>query len=170
LTEKKAKIIATRGTDAYEDSSEEEIERQLYLTKIKQAVLTTFKEIRMIEQELPMLEHMDALARGEVKPAAPPAPKKNPQPPLTLFRDHKGELRAQVFQPHWIQPTMTIEQQAQIEMQNMVTGGGPQSEKVDSDSEDSDPDDDEKYRKQREWDAWCDDNPSGSGNTTGNIS
>jgi len=65
---------------------------------------------------------------------------------------------------------MTIEQQAQIEMQNMVTGGGPQSEKVDSDSEDSDPDDDEKYRKQREWDAWCDDNPSGSGNTTGNIS
>jgi len=30
----------------------------------------------MIEQELPMLEHMDALARGEVKPAAPPAPKK----------------------------------------------------------------------------------------------
>jgi len=45
LTEKKAKIIATRGTDAYEDSSEEEIERQLYLTKIKQAVLTTFKEV-----------------------------------------------------------------------------------------------------------------------------
>lgn len=49
---------------------------------------------------------------------------KNPQPPITLFKDHKGELRAQVFRPHWVQPTMTIEEQAMIEMQNMVTGGG----------------------------------------------
>lgn len=30
----------------------------------------------MIEQELPMLDHMDALKRGEVKPQQPPPPKK----------------------------------------------------------------------------------------------
>merc|ERR1712137_135139 len=169
LRAKKEEIVSKRGTEAYEGSDEEEIERNLYITQIKQAVLRTFTEIRMIEQELPMLDHIEAMKRGEVKPAAAPPPKKNPQPPITLFRDHKGELRAQVFRPHWIQPTMTIEEQAQIEMQNMVTGGGPQSEKK-SDSEESDPDDDEHYRKQREWDDWCDDNPRGSGNTLGNIS
>ena len=78
----------------------------------------------MIEQELPMLEHMDALKRGDVEPAKPPPPKANPQPPITLFRNHKGELQAQVFRPHWIQPTMSIEEAARIEMENMVTGGG----------------------------------------------
>merc|ERR1712232_28899 len=172
LIKKKESIVATRGTEAYEGSDEEEIERELYLAMIKQAVVRTFKEVRMIEQELPMLEHMDALKRGDVEPAKPPPPKANPQPPITLFRNHIGELQAQVFRPHWIQPTMSIEEAARIEMENMVTGGGPQSEKKDgdSDSEESDPDDNERYRKQREWDAWCDDNPSGSGNTMGNIS
>mmetsp|Transcript_41087 Transcript_41087/g.63275 ORF Transcript_41087/g.63275 Transcript_41087/m.63275 type:complete len:236 (+) Transcript_41087:29-736(+) len=76
LTKKKAEIVKTRGTDAYEGSDEEENERALYLTKIKQAVLRTFNEIRMIEQELPMLDHLEAMKRGEVEPAAPPPPKK----------------------------------------------------------------------------------------------
>lgn len=129
LIKKKESIVATRGTEAYEGSDEEEIERELYLAMIKQAVVRTFKEVRMIEQELPMLEHMDALKRGDVEPAKPPPPKANPQPPITLFRNHKVELQAQVFRPHWIQPTMSIEEAARIEMENMVTGGGPQSEK-----------------------------------------
>ena len=38
-----------------------------------------------------------------------------------------------------------------------------------SPDEDEDIDDDDKVRKQREWDDWCDDNPKGSGNTLANI-
>jgi len=155
----------------YEGSDLEELERELHLTKLQQDVNSTFTEIRMIENELPILTHIEELkSKGQsLKPQPPPENKREPRPPITLFRDHRGELKAQVFRPHWIQPTVTIEQAAAIDMQYAVKGGGPQSAKPKKQDEDSDPDDEEKVKKARAWDDWCDDNPTGSGNSLGNL-
>jgi hypothetical protein len=42
---------------------------------------------------------------------------------MTIFRDRKGELRAQVFRPHWTLPTMSIEEAIEFDLQHMQTGG-----------------------------------------------
>merc|ERR1712137_1292549 len=49
LSAKKEEIISTQGIDAYENSEREEIEREIYLALIKQAVHRTFNEIQIIE-------------------------------------------------------------------------------------------------------------------------
>ena len=76
LAAKKDEVIKTQGIDAYEGSDHEEIERELLLALIKQAVHDTFNEIRMIEQELPMLDHLAALQRGDAPPPTSSTPKK----------------------------------------------------------------------------------------------
>jgi hypothetical protein len=48
----------------------------------------------------------------------------NPLPAVTLTRDHRGELMAQVFRPGYNLPTMTIEEAADIDLQYMIKGGG----------------------------------------------
>jgi hypothetical protein len=95
------------------------------------------------------------------------------------------QMQQEVFQPGWIQPTLTVEQAAEIEMQFQAKGSMSKSSSttqhqhqhqpttnendedhpIKSDDEDAPDYDTRGVYKKREWDDWKDDNPRGWGNT-----
>ena len=83
--------------------------------------------------------------------------------------DNQQIIKEAVFLPGWRQPTLMVEEAAEIEMQFAAKGAGgaasgSQEPLSGEDEEDFKANDDESLRKQREWDDWVDYNPTGIGN------
>jgi immunoglobulin-binding protein 1 len=101
--------------------------------------------------------------------------------PLPVPIASRLQMQAEVFQPGWPQPTLTVEEAAELEMKYRAKST-PSSNKttqhkegteddnnntssVKSDDEDAPDYDTRGVYKKREWDDWKDDNPRGWGNT-----
>jgi hypothetical protein len=82
-------------------------------------------DIDMIKQEVEVLQHMAKIKFEQEKAKRSGAPKKNDedaQPPKQPAReveffqvDKRLQVHRKVFTPHWIQPTMTVEEAGEIE-------------------------------------------------------
>lgn len=171
LVKRKLEALNRQKDEDHTDNDLDEVERELVLTELVFSANKVFSEVRMIKKEEEMLEQIAEMRARGVEPEdfKPKEPTRPQNPPYTIFKDKKGELRAQVFRPHWIPPTVSIEEAGMIDMQYAVQGGGEQSAKKEESSDEEDPDDDEVWRKKREWDVWKDANPRGSGNKMGNL-
>jgi hypothetical protein len=91
-------------------------------------------------------------------------------PSLTANLDRRHVLAHQVFRPSHVLPTMTVEQAGELEYAELAQRTAREAEnRARREREESALTEDEKdareLRKQREWDAFKDDNPFGHGNS-----
>eukprot|EP01105_Mastigella_eilhardi_P009908 TRINITY_DN2325_c0_g1_i3.p1 TRINITY_DN2325_c0_g1~~TRINITY_DN2325_c0_g1_i3.p1 ORF type:complete len:224 (+),score=59.72 TRINITY_DN2325_c0_g1_i3:375-1046(+) len=168
LRERK-KLALKRGL---EDT--EEIDRECILALILCCAINAASQLRMVQQELEMLESVEKMKatgtfqkRWDEEHKLPP----NPRRPVTILPTPSAQrmaLHERVFQPGYSLPTMTSEEALRLELSqgNAIAKSGPKHESDEEDS-DRDQDNDDKLKKARDWDDWKDENPRGSGNTIG---
>jgi len=171
--------------------------KELEVCKLRSYFMDVMNDLSVYKQELQLLQHMEELHELEDEfpsntptentlglPTLPPLPYKPGEGPgIQVTRTSKvGDeivmtkeiIRANVFQSRIAQPTMTLEEFADIEVANAIA-----REQAQQDAEgpirrynqlvaDGDEDDeelvDQATQKDREWDDWKDNNPRGWGN------
>jgi len=158
-----------------DDDDDSEFERETSLLFLQQSALAAMDNIKLIAEEINILEHMmKAMADNNGKlPDRPPEPERVPFKPIVIG-DPKQAIAANAFKPGWNLPTVSIEEAGMIDhkiamQEHEKTKKREAKEKLVK--EFGDPDDDEveggenNVFKKRDWDDWKDDNPKGSGNT-----
>jgi len=165
-------------------SFDEYMERELILSLIARAVASIPDSIYSTEQELPLLEQMMARGGPGKGPKEKPPP---PEKPYIVRIQDRAELeriyREMVFQnPHAL-PTISLAEAADMEMQEMHEREAERAERqryAEAEEGDrwwhgdrygakDDDDEEKKLYKDRDFDAFKDDNPWGSGNKMANI-
>jgi len=81
----------------------------------------------------------------------------------------RTERQAQVFQPSWNQPTMSLQEYAEMEMkmaeEREERGRAAERKRKEKEENETEEERDEREAmEKRKWDNWKDDNPKGSGN------
>jgi hypothetical protein len=97
--------------------------REMSLRMIQVAIPVALEEIGMIIQEVEVLQHMAKLNFEREKAKRTGAPQKTEDKPpaiapkeIEFFQiDKRMQVQRKVFTPHWIQPTMTVEEAGEIE-------------------------------------------------------
>mmetsp|Transcript_2553 Transcript_2553/g.2483 ORF Transcript_2553/g.2483 Transcript_2553/m.2483 type:complete len:228 (-) Transcript_2553:17-700(-) len=165
-------------TKAYhhEDDNDEEIMRECYISLIKYFTLLSVDEDKMLGIEIECLKRResDNQLLESNKKSTEEKDHDNRHPPDRRRRmpwvvrlgtgDIVGKDRLEVmngvFKPDIPMPTMTLDEWAAIEQQNMM-----KSETInDDDGISSGKEEEEEELKARKWDDWKDDHPRGSGN------
>ncbi|GBG24414.1 PP2A regulatory subunit TAP46 [Hondaea fermentalgiana] len=179
LEEINARLENAKGDlDAVADLGREKLEAALDC-----AVKDALDELDSATKEKEILQHM-ARMNLQFTPDSTPIPPPAPGKGITITRidqdmiNTRETIRSQVFRPSWRQPTMTIEEFAEIEMREAI-----EREKREKENREANPevlnlkqvheqgleDDVEVYdkatEKDRNWDDWKDDNPKGRGVT-----
>ena len=163
----------------------EAAEREASLLRIELAALKSAESLRSLRQEVEVLSHAANLSEEDRRShrATSAAP---PQDLLAELRKAAGalklgseasrreDIRNSVFHPSHILPTMTVEQQGDIEVAEMLARQRAEQQRAQKAAaakaargragDDSEDDDDNVYR-QRAMDNWKDENPRGSGNS-----
>ncbi|KAF4722923.1 hypothetical protein FOZ63_018700 [Perkinsus olseni] len=172
------------------DDDEEEFERDCYISLIKYFTLLSVDEVRMLEIEIKCLQQREADCdddddRGRENDHAPSTVERR-QPWVVRLdaaptvagvgdsRRNRLNVRDEVFKPDVPMPTMTLDQWARLEQQNLISSSNNEqkSESREGDASDSSSDensDEEAELKARKWDDWKDDHPRGAGNKMTNI-
>lgn len=165
-------------------SFDEDMERDLILSLLGRACASVADNIASAEQELPLLEIMQA--RGG--PGAPP-PRELPasEKPFILRIQDKAELmriyKEMVFQCPYELPTMTLAEAADVEMEQMREREAARADQerrqrsyqderwYSGDRYGSKEDDEDEHTtyKDRDWDDWKDEHPYGCGNKMANL-
>ncbi len=168
---------------------DDELEREHVLLDLRLAAKTALDEVESLQQESQILEHMArmSLQAPPAQPLAQGGPRGPPQPPAQPFvvthvgkdlRVTRETIKADMFKPSWRQPTMTLEQLADIEMREardkeererafraanpeILTAKQLHEQGLEDDLDQAD----RAAKKDREWDDWKDDNPKGQGVT-----
>ena len=183
--------LARRRGEASEDEDEdedgpdaEELERDLRLCDIEEAVYDALDEIPAMRVEFEMLsrrdELRDSLERERERMEREDERTKRREPEIfTIDRDAasgairvdpRERLRSEVFRPTVALPTMTVEQAGEIERAEMLARSAREAEhararELRRESKTADESEEEALQKARSWDAFKDDNPYGSGNS-----
>ena len=185
--------LARRRGEASEDEDEdededgpdaEELERDLRLCDIEEAVYDALDEIPAMRVEFEMLsrrdELRDSLERERERMEREDERTKRREPEIfTIDRDAasgairvdpRERLRSEVFRPTVALPTMTVEQAGEIERAEMLARSAREAERARArelrrESKTADESEEEALQKARSWDAFKDDNPYGSGNS-----
>jgi hypothetical protein len=178
---------------------EEESKREVIKLQIEANILKAIEDVRMINMEMQLQDHKEKLEiqkqSGEpIKPEKPPGPMKVWHVPKPSSKENQSffqseakhvchncdpnygvglreDLKNQVFQPGFGQPTMTLEEFGDKEFARMQIAEKQQAEMAalqkaeEDEGSDKDEASDKKTLKDRHWDDWKDDNPKGSGNT-----
>ncbi|KAF4751455.1 hypothetical protein FOZ62_007109 [Perkinsus olseni] len=173
------------------DDDDEEFERDCYISLIKYFTLLSVDEVRMLEIEIKCLQQREAdcddddRGRGrenDLRHAPPTVERRQPwvvrldAPTVAApeSRRNRFNVRDQVFKPDIPMPTMTLDEWARLEQQNLISSSNNQQEQpregdASSDSSSDDNSDEEAELKARKWDDWKDDHPRGAGNKMTNI-
>ena len=175
--------------DEYNDSSEvEELRRTLNILKIYQYISSSMTELKLIEQELDIINNMDDVLENDVNHnssddnAGIPPPSKGIE--IQTINKVDGELvidrstvKASVFQPRLPPPTMTLAEFADEELRRAKersereANSEPTTRRYNQLVKDGDEDNidlvDAATIADREWDLWKEDHPKGMGNKLG---
>lgn len=134
-----------------------------------------------------MLKYKESIEKGEVEPSNEPIPKmkvwqvKKPQeiqqfiksvPPPTCFNcateGQRKQLTAKVWTPNANQPTMTLDEVAELEMKNLQERTEKQKKYAEENKEDTDSDkqqvDARQKKKAEDWAVWAEAHEKGGGN------
>jgi len=154
-----------------ENEKDNEFERKISLLLIENNVIKAIDTIISLKQEIEIVDHMSKLwSQNDGKLPQRPAPE--PRPPLQpiVIRDTKQYIKDNAFRPGWNLPTVSLEEAADIDYQQMKQREARQREQEKRKlqkliKEYGDSDDDEELMKNRDFDSFKDDHPRGSGNT-----
>ncbi|XP_038140591.1 immunoglobulin-binding protein 1 [Cyprinodon tularosa] len=153
--------------------ADDEASREFYLLNIQRWVGVSLEEMESIDQELEILQNMDALKQSSAHPAAQPS--RRPMKPFVLTRD---AVQARVLGAGYPSlPTMTVDDwYEQHRRQGALPDQGvarrvPGEEDVDAQERDEEEkekqaanDDPAALLKARNWDEWKDEHRRGYGN------
>jgi immunoglobulin-binding protein 1 len=155
-------------------------EREAWLLRLELAALRSSEALGSLAQELQVVDHAASLSEAErAAPRPPPAP---PAEVLAALRSAaaglglggaagaRERLAAGVFKPSHILPTLTVEQQGDIEVAQAAARAAAEAARAgaaaraqrDRRAEDVE---EEEVMKARAMDDWKDDNPRGWGNS-----
>lgn len=196
------------GEDDADDSADEDsdgLERERVLLVLRSGVRDALDMLVSHQRELPMLRHMMKMMGGDARAGAAGGQRTDPRvkakrekereaqrirdyqnrPGLSLTHIgpdgsvRKEQLKAQVFRPGWRQPTMSLEELAEIEVRDAMARKERQVAAEASDDrpgmkmkqlEEAGKEDDlelvdKATQRDRQWDNWKDMNPRGYGVT-----
>ena len=179
------------GEDTVVDTEDDK--RELYILQIQSCISKAVDEISMMNSELEILKHRSAMIEegGEEAlerfRAETPGPHESNGIEVTRINKVDGQLfterdviKSNVFKPRFQAPTMTLEELAQQEMEQLrererqAAEAGPNSSgprRYEHLVRDGDEDNaelvEEAAHADREWDAWKEENPKGWGNRQG---
>jgi len=178
MKEKEKKLKKYGGDEQSIDFDEENREEALLLLEI--AITKSIQSIKIIDQEIQLLQLMPQNKQQQQQQQQPPTPNNNEHSRHTpsfvqagpILVNKRAQLQAGVFKPDWIQPTMSIEEYGELEYRTMIEREKYHSHshpkpKEEEEDEDQDIDNPDKLRRAREWDNFKDDNPPGWGNRIG---
>lgn len=185
LFKKKREVFGDEFHWGHGGTFDEDMERELTLALLGRAIASAAEDISSAEQELPLLEMM--AARGGPGGAPPPRPAASSEKPFIVKIQDKAECmrlyQEMVFQCPYQLPTMTLDECADIEMEQMreqQERKGAQEREQRHEEDDrwlcgdrygskEDADEEHKTYKDRDWDDWKDEHPWGSGNKMTNV-
>jgi len=157
-----------KSLDEDEDS---EMERKCVLLLLEQYAIKSVDALNSLNQEEQIISHMLAMIKekGFVPPRAPQEPAE-PAPKPIVIEDRRKVVAQNAFQPGWNLPTVSIEEANLVDYKEALKREKRQKESEKSNSivaeyKEDQGEDVEDIHKQREFDAFKDDNPRGSGNT-----
>jgi immunoglobulin-binding protein 1 len=140
---------------------------------LENQAIKTIDSLSTLNQEIEIVSHMITLMAqngGKLPTPQPPQPRGPPSQPIVIT-DPKQFVKDNVFKPSWNLPTVSIEQAAEIDYQEMLQRESRQkaaekkkAQKAVKEFGDDD-DEAEELKKTREFDNFKDENPRGSGNT-----
>lgn len=167
---KRMHIAHIQDEDGVADDQDEESERETSLLQIELETMKAVEQTQMLQQEVDLLEHAASIPRDQRQQGPRPPPPDVMQHLLGAASNLQGQrqnLQSQVFRPTVALPTVSVEQQGMIELQRMQEAQQKEAAAAayKAAHEDSDEDSDAKVDKQRAWDDWKDENPSGWGNS-----
>jgi len=162
-------------TDKLEYGLDDEQKRELTVTQLRLAVLQTLADVALTEQELTLLQMRAAMQNNQNSDHRmahkPLQPKPGPMKVTRVFNvDGKLQMREEVFQPGWRQPTISIEEAGMWDLKYAqqtakVSAERERQEKERVEQQTSEEREEEERKKTSEWSDWKDEHPSGSGNT-----
>jgi hypothetical protein len=156
--------------DLEEDS---EFERKTTILILENQAIKTIDSLSTLNQEIGIVIHMNTLMEqngGKLPTPQPPEPRPPGQPPIVIT-DPRAVVKDNVFKPGWNLPTVSIEQAAEIDYQEMIQREARQKESERKKSEKlvkefgDDEEEAKELQKTRDFDAFKDEHPRGSGNT-----
>ncbi|RKP39514.1 TAP42-like protein [Dimargaris cristalligena] len=176
--------------DDDDDDDMDDTQRDHCLLLIQIAIYNTMEGLRSIQDERVLLEMQEKLlaGQGQVAPAdvdnrldihAGRSQLQQATGPLLAnngkimrpftITSKRQDIQDGVFRPSWRLPTMTVDEYLDIEMErgNIISGGGKEPEKKDTEHDGDEEAQDRETLKQREWDEFRDNNPRGWGNRAG---
>jgi immunoglobulin-binding protein 1 len=178
--------------DDLDGHDEEGLARSIALAHLEIAKLQALEEWASTLREMPMIERILADTNGVAIRAAAPLPKQSQQNGLEVTRITKDalsgklivkkeQIRSQVFRPGWNQPTMSLDELAEREVNAALDREERQRqaesiqkpERYDQLVKKGLEDDDELVEASaaldRAWDNFKDENPRGCGNKRGDV-
>ncbi len=197
-------VVDTGDNDDDDDDDDDDLERERVLLVLRSGVRDALDMLVSHQRELPMLRHMMKMMGGARAGAAGGQradprvrAKKEREREAQRIRDYenrpglslthigpdgsvrKEQLKAQVFRPGWRQPTMSLDELAEIEVRDAVARKARQDAAEASDDrpgmkmkelEAAGKEDDlelvdKATQRDRQWDNWKDMNPRGYGVT-----
>lgn len=161
----------SRGQDQFD----EEQERELWVLRIKHAALRSLGQKDLIQDEVQLVDHaLASTAESSGRPIEPQSGSQEQQEATMrqllditsqLQIGERERMKQQVFRPSHILPTVSLEEYARMEMEDVKRREAAQERRTAAEEEESDEDDEERLMKQRQWDDFKDDHPFGSGNS-----
>jgi len=162
-----------KGID--EDTEDEsELERKTSLLLLECKAIKAIDTLSTLKQEIEIVNHMAKLTEqnnGQLPPPPKPVPDQRPPAKPIVITDTKQFIKDNAFKPGWNLPTVSIEEAAEIDYQDMLRREVRQKESERKKSEKlvkeygDDDDEAEELKKTRDFDSYKDDHPRGSGNT-----
>jgi hypothetical protein len=200
---RRRRLQATISDDEIIDGYDQEsLVRTINITAIHLAKIIALEEWSMIVQELPMIVMMIQQQQQQQRKKSGPDDRyhhkqhdtRQPQKPMELtqitkdsmtgqLRIHRQEIQKQTFRPGWNQPTMTLQELAEREVQGAIqrqqqqerseANQKTQPRRYEQLVKDGMEDDDDLVEASaildRKWDTFKDDNPRGCGNKRGDV-
>ena len=166
---------------------EESDARESTINYIVLCLYDAVNQIKLINEEMEMLKYKEQLQSGEVEPSTEPIPQmkvwniKKPEeiqqfinavpPPMcnSCTTDiHRKDLTAKVWTQNSNQPTMTLDEVADMEMENLRERTERQKKQAEENKEDTDSDKEEvdarQKKKAEDWAVWAEAHEKGGGN------
>uniref|UniRef100_A0A6B2L9C4 TAP42-like family protein n=1 Tax=Arcella intermedia TaxID=1963864 RepID=A0A6B2L9C4_9EUKA len=158
--------------DANEDKDDDETERKISILLLELNSIKAIDSVVALKQEIEIVEHMSKLMEqngGKLPP--PPKPEPKPIQKPIVITDTRQFIKDNVFKPGFNLPTVSVEQAAEMDYQEMIqreerqkTAQLRKKEKLVKEYGDDD-EEMEQLKKDREFDDYKDEHPRGSGNT-----
>ena len=170
LVNQKMRELQLKPNEKAEDELEEFF-RESLLLQIGMHVGRTIEELYLLEQEMEMLKFEVEMKKMGIDFKS--QQKEVPKTPAKVFTiPSRKKIASDVFKPSFLRHTVSIEQAGEIDYQEMLSrqkreeASKKEKEEKEGDEDDIFYNDTVKVYKDREWDDWKDDHPTGSGNTS----